>query len=151
MISVITKASLHQIKHALRVSACRRLSSTYRFPSLRNSCAEHFTMVRYRNPSTSTKATLTTRDQNQNMNQTQHGNLHAGTRPQAPPPSRDKRFGAALKAMAQAWYNLVCAKETGKAEVVKLCAVEVFGVTAFELAMEDVLLGGELGVDWWYC
>ncbi|KAK0924610.1 hypothetical protein LTR57_005834 [Friedmanniomyces endolithicus] len=53
--------------------------------------------------------------------------------------------------MAESWYALMAANETGKAEAVKICAVGVFGVTAFELAMEDVLLGGELGVDWWYC
>jgi len=49
--------------------------------------------------------------------------------------------------MAKAWYALIGANETRKAEAVKLCATGVFGVTAFELAMEDVLLGGELGVD----
>jgi len=41
--------------------------------------------------------------------------------------------------MAKAWHTLTKAAETGKAEAVKQCALRVFGVTAFELAMEDVM------------
>ncbi|TKA73406.1 hypothetical protein B0A55_04278 [Friedmanniomyces simplex] len=82
-----------------------------------------------------------------NRPQAQHQHPHPNPQPrqhrEPPPPSRDKHFAAALKAMAEAWHSLVKASEKGKAETVKLCAIGVFGVTAFELAMEDVVDGDE--------
>ncbi|KAK5735673.1 hypothetical protein LTR17_008024 [Elasticomyces elasticus] len=44
--------------------------------------------------------------------------------------------------MAKAWYYLV-KMENKKADLVKCCGIEVFGLTAFELAMEDVELVDE--------
>ncbi|KAK5687391.1 hypothetical protein LTS10_001529 [Elasticomyces elasticus] len=61
---------------------------------------------------------------------------------QVPPPTSDKLFSSSLVAMAKAWYYLV-KMENKKADLVKCCGIEVFGLTAFELAMEDVELVDE--------